>query len=257
MKCCERCAVGNGPAQAIIVYNTAYWAMGYSLLIADDLPSDLYLLVEYFRSAGFTVYSASNCAEAIARAGEHDPDCFLLDYYMDARGGAEEICEYLHSNEKFRLKPVIIRSGDHTLAMQSYGSCDADGYVCKDSPFEELLVMVMQKLRHAEKIKGLQRSADLTLDEKNQLVIREKYRPKKLSPDQFKLFSLLFARRGRFVSEAEIYRLLYGKSDVDSTASLKALACRLRDRLGSQLAQRIEKHHDSGWIYVEPRIHDR
>ena len=231
--------------------------MGYSLLIAEDSPGEMHWLVELFRKAGFTVYSAENCLEAIELADRYNPDCFLLDYYMDARGGAEEICEYLHSNEKFRLKPVIIRSGDHTLAMQSYGSCDADGYVCKDSPFEELLVMVMQKLRHAEKIKGLQRSADLTLDEKKQSVIREKYPPKQRSPDQFRLFSLLFARRGRFIDEAEIYRLLYGKSDVDSTASLKALFCRLRDRLGPQLARRIEKHHDSGWRYVEPRIHDR
>lgn len=177
--------------------------MDNTILIADDEEVCLQALSLYFKGRGFTVYSAKNCGEAIALSARYKPDCFLLDYHLEARTAAE-ICRYLRGDEVLKKAPVIILSGDPEQAVNSYDICQADVFIEKGKPFRELLALVKRQLRRRGWDKGLFTADDIVLDAGTLSVIRADHEPISLPPEQFRFFSRLFERSPDFVPEAQL-----------------------------------------------------
>lgn len=229
--------------------------MGDTILIADDYGPELKMLTKLFSEAGFIVHSAQTCAEAVKLADQRHPDCFLLDYHLDAGNTAAQICDSIRSNERIRNNPIIIVSGDAEQAERSYEVCKADIFVEKGRSYTALPALVKRQLKRAEWASGVLKKTDLALDAANQRIIRGVYPAIQLSSEQFRFFLLLFESSPRFVSESEICRIVFSRPVGDCSSAIRSLACRLRDRLGPQLARRVKNRRNNGWIYVQPRIH--
>lgn len=60
-----------------------------TILIADDIPSNLYLLESILKGNGFVVVSAKNGAEALAAAKKAPPDLIVTDILMPVMDGFE------------------------------------------------------------------------------------------------------------------------------------------------------------------------
>ena len=80
------------------------------VLIADDDPETLNLLIEVLEPDGYRLLVARNGAEAIQLAEVHHPDLLLLDLMMP-EGGGYEVCEALRAQEPERDLAVIFLSG--------------------------------------------------------------------------------------------------------------------------------------------------
>ncbi|MDA8130797.1 MAG: response regulator [Elusimicrobia bacterium] len=228
--------------------------MGNTILIVEDNPIELTVLAGFFRVEGFTVYQAKNCAEAIELAGRHLPDCFLLDYHLGGETTAAPICGFIRSDARLRAKPILILSGDPEQAIRSYEVCKADVFIEKGKRYSEVLALVRRQLHRADWSSGLLKKGDLTLESRRLRLLRPKYPPIPLSPEQFRFFAALFEKSPAFVREAELCEHVFGRCDAECHAALCSLAYRLRARLGRQLARRIKNVRSCGWIYVQPRV---
>lgn len=227
--------------------------MGNTILIAEDERASLCLLETYFSEAGFTVYTAESCRDALKLLCRHLPDCFILDYHL-GDNTADPVCLAIRTHERLKKAPIIILSGDPSQAIYSYNTCQADVFLDKEKSYPEIIAAVKRQLRRADSFCGIERGADLALDYKNMCILREGRPALCLSREQFKFFSVLFEKSPLFVGEEDMCRRVFMTDFTKSIRkALDMVAYRLRIKLGPQLARRIKCSKTRGWVYIQPR----
>lgn len=227
--------------------------MGNTILIAEDDRASLDLLEIYFSEAGFTVYTAGTCRDAIKQTYRLLPDCFLFDYHL-GDDTAAPACRGIRSHERLKNAPIVILSGDPSQAAYCYNTCQADVFLEKEKSYPEIIAAVKRQLRRADSSGGIERGADLALDYKNMCIRREGKSALCLSQEQFKFFSVLFEKRPLFVGEEDMCRRVFMTDFTKSIRkALDMVAYRLRIKLGPQLARRIKCSKTRGWVYIQPR----
>jgi len=211
------------------------------------------MLKKCFTEAGFTVYTAETCDEAIKLAYQYHPDCFLFDYHFGADTIAP-VCLFIRNHDRLKHAPIVMLSGDAEQAVDSYDSCQVDIFLEKGGSCYEILAAMKRLLRRAEAVSGLVRGSDLTLDSKNMCILRAGKPDVSLSPEQFRFFSVLMERSQRFVGEEEMCRQVFAADCTEAKRkALNMVAYRLRIKLGMQLARRIKSSKVFGWVYMQPR----
>lgn len=76
------------------------------ILIVDDYPVNVEILVELLSSSGYIVHVASNGSSALQIATEETPDLILLDIMMRGMDGFET-CRHLKEDERTADIPII------------------------------------------------------------------------------------------------------------------------------------------------------
>jgi signal transduction histidine kinase/DNA-binding response OmpR family regulator len=117
-----------------------------NILVVDDTPANLRLLVSILVEQGYTVQLASDGRTALSSAQAEPPDLILLDIMMPDMDGYE-VCKELKANERTRDIPVIFLSAlnevfDKVKAF-SIGGID---YIIKPFHIEEVLAHVKTHL---------------------------------------------------------------------------------------------------------------
>ncbi len=132
------------------------------ILIVDDRPASLRLLIEILGRHGYTVRPAADGPQALLAARKQTPDLILLDVMLPGMSGYE-VCQKLKADEATRDVPVIFISA---LAQEfdkvkgfSVGGVD---YVPKPFHMEEVLARVQTHVALYKLQKELEgRNADL------------------------------------------------------------------------------------------------
>ncbi len=113
-----------------------------TILIVDDTPANVGVLLEYLEDCGFDVAVAQDGAEGLQRAQYLLPDLILLDVTMPGMDGFE-MCRRLKALDGVRDIPVIFMTAltdtRNKLAGFEAGAVD---YVTKPFEIEEVLVRV-------------------------------------------------------------------------------------------------------------------
>ena len=136
-----------------------------ALLIVDDTPTNLEILVDFFADAGFEVYVATSGEHALTQVNEVPPDLILLDVMMPGIDGFET-CRRLKACAETKDIPVIFITALSDAVDKVKGlTIGAVDYVTKPLQQEEVLARVNTHLT----IRNLQRS----LEEKNQALQQE------------------------------------------------------------------------------------
>lgn len=138
---------------------TEFKPQNYNILIVDDTPATLKMLVEYLEHHGFGTRMARSGENALKRVLYDPPDLILLDVLMPGLDGFET-CRRLKARESTRDIPVIFmtaltRTEDKVKGFE-VGAVD---YVTKPIDQEEVLARITTHLRH--------RGLTLDLQEKN------------------------------------------------------------------------------------------
>jgi DNA-binding NtrC family response regulator len=112
------------------------------ILVVDDTPANVKLLVDLLSVNGFNVIAARSGIEGLERAAADAPDLILLDVMMpDVDGFA--VCETLKANDATRDAPVIFLTALHET-LDKVRAFAAGGVDYLTKPFEprELLARV-------------------------------------------------------------------------------------------------------------------
>lgn len=113
-----------------------------TLLIVDDVPTNLKVLFTYLRSMGFNVCVAENGEDALEQIPYAKPDLILLDVMMPGIDGFET-CRRLKVNEETRDIPVIFMTAlSETVDKVTGFEIGAVDYITKPIQQEEVLARV-------------------------------------------------------------------------------------------------------------------
>jgi len=116
------------------------------ILVVDDTPANLRLLVSILGAHGYTVHPATGSALALRFLQNEQPDLILLDIIMPDMNGYQ-LCRQLKQNPRTRDIPVIfISSADEELdKMKAFASGGVD-YIVRPLQAEEVLARIRTHL---------------------------------------------------------------------------------------------------------------
>lgn len=116
------------------------------ILIIDDIPTNLGVMVDLLETEGHRVLVAKNGAEGMLRAENEQPDLILLDVMMPGENGFS-VCRRLKSGAATRHIPVIFMTSlddlQHKLEGFASGAVD---YVTKPVQIAEVVTRVRTHL---------------------------------------------------------------------------------------------------------------
>lgn len=186
----------------------------YSILIVDDTPLNLGVVVDYLESYGFGIRIARSGETAIKRVRYAQPDLILLDILMPGMDGIET-CRRLKTIKAAKDIPIIFMTSLTTVEDKVRGfDAGAVDYVTKPLNQEEVLARVKTHLRV--------RDLTLSLREKNKLLETSS------QIERDRLFDAISQQR-------EQLRALNQKLNEVQEAERKQLARELHDEMGQAL----------------------
>ncbi|ELS03840.1 response regulator with CheY-like receiver domain and winged-helix DNA-binding domain [Xenococcus sp. PCC 7305] len=110
-----------------------------TILIVDDVPSQLDMMANYLTNAGYNIVKANDGQEAIDKTLQSKPDIIVTDWMMPKMGGLD-ICRQLKKNPETAEIPIVActaknRDVDRMWAMKQ----GVKAYVTKPCTQEELV----------------------------------------------------------------------------------------------------------------------
>ncbi len=138
------------------------------ILVVDDAPDNLRLLLALLKNAGFEVLTAINGEMALAAANEADPDLILLDILLPDMKGYE-VCKRLKNIPQSADIPIIFISGlgDSIDKLDAFSAGGVD-YICKPFQSEEVLARVQTHLNLRRALQTVQEQKDSLEQEKRE-----------------------------------------------------------------------------------------
>jgi DNA-binding response OmpR family regulator len=112
------------------------------ILLVDDEESIQLLYREEFEDEGFTVDSAYNGIDALAKFQKDPPDLVILDINMPGMNGIE----VLRQMKELRADLPIILSSAYQEYKQDFATWASEAYVVKSANMDELKATVRKHL---------------------------------------------------------------------------------------------------------------
>lgn len=187
------------------------------ILIIEDEPAQLEVLIYNLQAEGFRVGQASDGDEGLLRVEEDPPDVIILDWMLPGVSGIE-VCRRLKARRESRDIPVIMLTARSEEADRVRGlETGADDYVAKPYSVAELVARVRASLRRSRPGGSgeVLAYADIRLDPEQHKVTRDG-RPLKLGPTEYRLLQTFLERPGRVWSREQLLDRVWGReSDID------------------------------------------
>lgn len=205
------------------------------VLVVDDEPDILSILVYQLSREGFRVSTAVNGQSAIATAVEERPDIVILDLMLPGIDGYEVLAR-LRQNERTASIPVILLSARREEGERIRGfEIGADDYVTKPFSPRELIFRVRALLRrtHAAPVEQ-DRRLRIGLVELD----REAHRAFAdgeeidLTPLEYRLLEVFMERRGRVQTRRQLLQTAWQTNAQIETRTVDMHVARLRSKLG-------------------------
>jgi two-component system phosphate regulon response regulator PhoB len=208
--------------------------MPESILIVDDEPDVLDLLVYNLQKAGYKTVTARDGAAALQKARDEVPSLIVLDLMLPQMDGTE-VCRHLKADPKTAHIPIIMLTAKAEEVDRVVGlELGADDYVTKPFSPREMALRVKGVLRRASGKSApaeFLKFGDIAVDiAKHEVTLKGKIVD--LTATEFKLLTTLLERRGRVQSRDRLLTDVWGyEGDVD-TRNVDTNMRRLREKLG-------------------------
>jgi two-component system response regulator BaeR len=170
-----------------------------TVLVVDDEPKLVALLVDYLANEGYSVTSETNGAAALALIRESPPDLVVLDVMLPGLDGIG-ICRAVR---RFSEVPILMLTArvdevDRLLGLDT----GADDYVCKPFSPREVVARVRALLRRTSRLTRGE-ALPWRVDEEG-LRIFWRGEPLPLTPVEFRILAQLLRQPGRVYSRAQL-----------------------------------------------------
>ena len=117
------------------------------ILVVDDTPHNVKLLVDLLSAKGYQVRTANSGTEALRSIAEQTPDLVLLDVIMPEMTGYE-VCTKIRADTRTAALPVVLVTSLDPREEKIRGlDCGADDFLTKPINQAELLARVRTLLR--------------------------------------------------------------------------------------------------------------
>src|SRR6185437_14676526 len=124
-----------------------YWSIVATILIIDDTPINLAVMVGHLEAQGYRVLVAQDGEEGLQRADLMRPDVILLDVMMPGPSGFE-VCRRLKSRSSTREIPVIFMTSlTETRDKVAGFAAGAVDYVTKPLQADEVMARIDTHLK--------------------------------------------------------------------------------------------------------------
>ena len=203
-----------------------------TVLVVEDEPAQLEVLIYNLEAEGFHVISADNGEDALLLVAENTPDLIILDWMMPQISGIE-VCRRLKLRSEARSIPVIMLSARSEEIDRVRGlEIGADDYVTKPYSIVELMARVRAHLRRTRAAAVGERLnfEDIVLNAETHKVFRAD-KPLKLGPTEFRLLSTFMEKPGRVWTREQLLDRVWGRDIYVDTRTVDVHIGRLRKAL--------------------------
>ena len=206
------------------------------ILVVDDEPDIVALVVYHLAKAGFRISTASNGADALRLARQDRPALVVLDLMLPGMSGLEVLDE-LRSDEAGQDIAVLLLTARREEPDRIKGlSSGADDYLTKPFSPQELVLRVRNILRRMAQTQSgstdVVRVGPLLIDRAAHRVTVDDLELD-LTPTEFKLLLTLAERRGRVQSRALLLEVVWDAAPDIQTRTVDMHVQRLRTKLGA------------------------
>lgn len=212
--------------------------MDYKILIVDDEPDIVSMLVSFFTGNGYQALTAHSGMESLRRV-EQNPDIILLDINMPDMDGLE-VCELIRDRVSCPILFLTARIEDRDKVKGF--SAGGDDYILKPFSLMELEARVCAHLRRESRHKAdtrLRFVGNLAIDfAKRQLFCGKE--EILLTKKEFDIVELLSQNPGQVFDKERIYEKLWG---YDSEGDSSVVAEHIR-----RIRTKIAAHTDRPYI---------
>ncbi len=210
------------------------------ILVVDDEPAVLNLLVYNLNKAHYQVMTAVNGRQALEIALQAEPDLILLDLMLPEIDGLD-VCRELRRTSKVPIIMITARGEeiDRVVGLE----LGADDYICKPFSMRELVARVhalLRRIEHVQAILAADQRRDtppvtvgpLHLDPAARLASLDGV-PLDLTHTEFDLLHLFLRNPGRAFSRSYLLDTVWGEDYVAGDRSVDNAVLRLRKKLGA------------------------
>ncbi len=224
--------------------------MNATVLIIEDEPDVLDLVVFHLKKAGFQTATARDGDAGFAKARDLLPAALVLDLMLPGMEGTE-ICKRLKADPKTAHIPILMLTAkaeevDRVLGLE----LGADDYVTKPFSPRELVLRVKKLIeRGRPRPVEVLTWGDLIVDvAKHSVTVKGK--PVELTATEFKLLATLMERRGRVQTRDTLLTDVWGyEGDID-TRTVDTHVRRVREKLG-KAGELIETVRGVGYRFTD------
>lgn len=206
------------------------------ILVVDDEPDILSVLVYHLSREGYQVKTAVNGQGALKAAEADRPDLIILDLMLPGMDGYE-VLSRLRSDERLGSIPVILLTAlvEEEERVKGF-EVGADDYIAKPFSARELGLRVEALLRRS---KADPVSANRRLTVGPIALDREAHRAfvddeeVELTPLEYRLLEILIERRGRVQNRRQLLQAVWDTNAAIETRTVDMHVGRLRMKLGA------------------------
>ena len=215
------------------------------ILIVDDEPQIIRVLLTALSTQGYAVRIASNGVEGADIALEWKPDLVITDVSMPEMNGVE-LCRELRANSDV---PIIVLSVRNNERMKIEAlDAGADDYVTKPFSIQELQARVRAQLRRnlseAHEVQSVIDLGDFRIDiPQHRVVVRGN--DVHLTPKQFDLLVYFAEHAGKVLTHRALLQAVWGPN-ADQPEYLRVSI--------GQLRKKIETSEEPRYILTEPWV---
>ncbi|GGM25299.1 MULTISPECIES: response regulator [Micromonospora] len=207
------------------------------ILVVDDEPQILRALRINLRARGYDVVVAENGTTALKAAATHPPDLVVLDLGLPDIDGVDVI----RGLRGWTAVPIIVLSGrtgseDKVIALDA----GADDYVTKPFGVDELLARIRAVTRRlaatptdsaALPVTAAARVGRHVVNLADRTVTRDDGAEVRLTPTQWAMLEQLLRHPGKFISQRQLLREVWGPEYQHETNYLRQYMAQLRRKL--------------------------
>lgn len=228
--------------------------MASKILIVEDEPDIVELLVYNLHQAGFKTDAVLNGADALERVKMEPPDLVLLDLLLPEVDGLE-ICRTLKRDPDTASIPIIMLTAKGEAIDRIVGlELGADDYITKPFSPREVLLRIRAVLRRAPSVPRNKPANQIQIDKlKIDLDRHQVFSDGNvidLTATEFKILSLFAHSPGRVFTRSILMDAVWGQEYYGIERTMDTHVSRLRRKLGG-FGERIETVHGVGYRLKE------